>query len=119
MKLQWILSFLLPMITVLLVTPFVIKIAHKIGATDKPNHRKVHAKVMPRLGGLAIFIGVIVGYYVGGVYKAQVTGITVGAILIVLIGILDDMYELSAKVKFMGQIVAASLVVWTGLTIDF
>jgi len=119
MKIQMVLSFLLPMIAVLLVTPLVIKLAHKIGATDKPNYRKVHAKIMPRLGGLAIFIGVAVGYFVAGIYKEQVTGITVGAILIILLGILDDMYELSAKVKLFGQILAASLVVWTGLTIDF
>lgn len=105
-------------ITVLVITPFVIKLAVKIGAVDRPNGRKVHTKVMPRLGGLAIFIGVAVGYFVGGVYKEQVTGMTVGAIIIVLVGMLDDLYELSPKVKLAGQLLAAFVVVASGLKVD-
>ncbi|MHA7139599.1 glycosyltransferase family 4 protein [Rossellomorea arthrocnemi] len=114
-----ILAFLASLITVLITTPLVIKLAIKIGATDKPNHRKVHEKLMPRLGGLAIFIGVAVGYLVSGLYNEKVTAITVGGILITILGILDDKYELSAKVKFAGQIIVALLIVSTGLTIDF
>jgi UDP-GlcNAc:undecaprenyl-phosphate/decaprenyl-phosphate GlcNAc-1-phosphate transferase len=118
MNTQAILAFFASFITVIVVTPFVIKFAVKIGAVDKPNERKVHTRVMPRLGGLAIFIGVAVGYFVGGVYNQQVTGITVGAILIVIVGMLDDLYELSPKVKFCGQLLAALVVVATGLKID-
>ncbi|MBH0169324.1 glycosyltransferase family 4 protein [Fictibacillus sp. 18YEL24] len=114
-----ILASIASFITVLIVTPFVIKLAIKIGATDKPNSRKVHEKVMPRLGGLAIFIGVMVGFYVSGLYKEQVTAISIGAIVIIAIGIMDDMMELSAKTKLLGQIIAAAAVVASGLKIDF
>jgi UDP-GlcNAc:undecaprenyl-phosphate/decaprenyl-phosphate GlcNAc-1-phosphate transferase len=106
-------------ITVIIVTPFVIKLAIKIGATDKPNDRKVHEKIMPRLGGLAIFIGVMAGFYVSGLYKEHVTAITIGAVVIIAIGIMDDMMELSAKTKLLGQILAAATVVASGLKIDF
>lgn len=112
-------AFIASFITVLVITPLVIKFAIKIGATDKPNHRKVHQKVMPRLGGLAIFIGVVAGYFAGGVYSEQVTGITIAALVILATGILDDMYELSAKTKLLGQLLAAGIVVATGLKIDF
>ncbi|MBB5324233.1 UDP-GlcNAc:undecaprenyl-phosphate GlcNAc-1-phosphate transferase [Anoxybacillus tepidamans] len=118
MNMQAIMAFFASFLTVIVVTPLVIKFAIKIGAIDKPNERKVHTRIMPRLGGLAIFIGVIVGYFVGGVYHEQVTGITVGAILIVLIGMLDDLYELSPKVKFLGQLVVAGLVVASGLKVE-
>lgn len=94
---QVIYAILASFITVLVVTPLVIKLAFKIGATDKPNARKVHQKIMPRLGGLAIFIGVAVGFVVGGLYEQRMLSITLGAIIIVIIGILDDMYELSAS----------------------
>lgn len=114
-----IIGFLVPFLVTLLVTPLVIKFAYKIGATDKPNHRKVHQKVMPRIGGLAIFIGVISGYLATGLYNEKITAISVGAILIILLGIFDDIYELSAKVKFIAQIFIATIVVSTGLTIDF
>lgn len=73
---------------------------------------------MPRLGGLAIFGGVIAGYFVGGLYNEKITGITVGAIIIVITGILDDKYELSAKYKLLGQLLAAGAVVGSGLNID-
>jgi UDP-GlcNAc:undecaprenyl-phosphate GlcNAc-1-phosphate transferase len=119
MDIKLILSFLAAFGTVLLVTPLVIKFAHKIGATDKPNHRKVHQKVMPRLGGLAIFIGVVVGYIASGLYDERIYGITAGAILIVVIGILDDMYELKARTKLIGQLLVAGVVVYTGLKIEF
>lgn len=73
---------------------------------------------MPRLGGLAIFGGVVAGYFVGGLYNEKITGITVGAIIIVITGILDDKYELSAKYKLLGQLLAAGAVVGSGLNID-
>ncbi|MEI4829927.1 MraY family glycosyltransferase [Bacillus sp. FJAT-53711] len=98
-------------ITVLIATPFVIKLAFKIGATDKPNARKVHQRIMPRLGGLAIFIGVVVGCLISGLYEQRIISISVGAVIIIIIGVLDDIYELSAKVKFGGQLVVALLVV--------
>lgn len=114
---QLIYACIASLITVLLITPFVIKLAYKIGAVDKPNARKVHQKIIPRLGGLAIFIGVIVGYFASGLYHERMTTIVVGAIIIVVIGILDDIYELSPKWKLLGQIAAALLIVRSGLTI--
>ncbi|MEH7548162.1 glycosyltransferase family 4 protein, partial [Neobacillus vireti] len=119
MNLQNILAFVASFITVIIATPFVIKLAIKIGATDKPNKRKVHQKIMPRLGGLAIFIGVFVGYFVSGLYSQRILTISVGAVLIIIIGILDDLYELSAKVKFAGQLLVAILIVSSGLKVDF
>ncbi|CAH0344878.1 MraY family glycosyltransferase [Bacillus sp. CECT 9360] len=106
-------------ITVLLVTPLVMKLAVKIGATDKPNSRKVHTKLMPRLGGLAIFIGVAVGYFISGLYNEHIYSITLGGVLIIALGVLDDKYEISAKVKLAGQLAVAALIVQSGLTIDF
>lgn len=107
-------AFIAALVTSLLITPLVIK----FGAVDKPNARKVHSKVMPRLGGLAIFIGVLAGYFVGGLYNEKITGISVGAIIIIITGILDDKYELSAKYKLLGQLLAAAAVVGSGLTVD-
>lgn len=118
MNLQLVLTFLIPFVTVLIVTPFVIKFAFKIGAVDSPNKRKVHQKIMPRLGGLAIFIGVVTGYYFSDLQNAPLTGITIGALIIIITGILDDKYQLKAKYKLLGQITAALIVAKTGLLID-
>jgi UDP-GlcNAc:undecaprenyl-phosphate/decaprenyl-phosphate GlcNAc-1-phosphate transferase len=111
-------------VTSILITPLVIKLAFKIGATDKPNHRKVHEKIMPRLGGLAIYISFIVGLLVLRPFDPfnpnLNTAILIGSIIIIVTGVLDDMFELSAKIKFICQIAAALVVIfWGGVQVSF
>ncbi|WP_334110674.1 glycosyltransferase family 4 protein, partial [Anoxybacillus sp.] len=106
-------------VVAVLITPAVKWLAFKVGATDKPNQRKVHQKIMPRLGGLAIFISFIVGYVVLQPNSPYATSIVIGATIIVLTGVLDDMYELSPKWKLFGQIAAAVVVIYGGIRIDF
>ncbi|WP_246942772.1 glycosyltransferase family 4 protein [Bacillus pinisoli] len=101
------------------ITPLIKKLAFKIGATDKPNQRKVHQKVMPRLGGLAIYISFIIGVVIVRPEHSLLIPILIGSGIILITGILDDMIELSAKVKLMGQVVAALVVVLGGLQVDF
>lgn len=113
-------AFFVSLLTVLILTPIVKKIAIKIGAVDQPSNRKVHDKIMPRMGGLAIFIGVAAGVLAAGIYnETKMTAITVGAFIIVILGILDDKYQLSAKVKFFVQLAVAIMIVSTGLKMDF
>ncbi|MEH6940817.1 glycosyltransferase family 4 protein [Bacillus sp. JJ722] len=116
------LTLLICFIATLIITPLVKKLAFKIGATDKPNQRKVHQKIMPRLGGLAIFISFIIGMLILQPQPQDNTSawaIVVGASIIVVIGVFDDILELSAKVKFIGQIVAALIVVLSGIQVDY
>jgi UDP-GlcNAc:undecaprenyl-phosphate GlcNAc-1-phosphate transferase len=97
-----------------ILTPIVKKLAFAVGATDKPNHRKVHQKVMPRLGGLAIYISFLIGYLILRPWNEDWMYILLGSLIIVVIGVLDDIYELPAKVKFLGQLIAAFIVVVIG-----
>jgi UDP-GlcNAc:undecaprenyl-phosphate GlcNAc-1-phosphate transferase len=107
-------------ISSILITPLVKKLAFKIGATDKPNQRKVHQKIMPRLGGLAIYISFIIGFLIFNPDDSFALPIVIGSTIIVLTGMLDDMMELSAKVKLIGQLAAASVVVfYGGVEVDF
>lgn len=113
----------------LCLTPLVKKFAIKIGATDVPNARKVHTKIMPRLGGLGIFLAFVLGLlavlpiipYDFTPREANfIKALLCGGGLIVLLGGLDDRFELSAKVKLLGQIAAACIVVFGfGITVDF
>jgi UDP-GlcNAc:undecaprenyl-phosphate/decaprenyl-phosphate GlcNAc-1-phosphate transferase len=106
----------------ILLTPLVKKLAFKIGATDKPNHRKVHVKIMPRLGGLAIFLSFIIGILIvkpNGGYEYHLP-IVIGSIIIILTGMFDDVKEISPKLKLAGQVAAAAIVViWGNLNIEF
>ncbi|MGJ9458151.1 glycosyltransferase family 4 protein [Oceanobacillus sp. CF4.6] len=103
----------------MLITPFVIKLAIKVGAVDKPNERKVHQKLMPRLGGLAMFISFLIGFLLFIPETMEAWPILLGACIIVTIGIIDDLKELSAKTKLIGQIAAAAVTVLGGIQIDY
>lgn len=113
----------------LLLTPLVKKLAIKIGAVDVPNARKVHTKIMPRLGGLAIYLAFMLSMFavlpfVWDLFSMRdanfIKAFLLGGSVIVLIGALDDRFELSAKVKLLGQIVAACIVVFGfDITVDF
>ena len=107
-------------ITSILITPLVKKFAIKIGATDKPNQRKVHQKIMPRLGGLAIYISFIVGLLVLQPVSIHHWPLVIGSFIIILTGIFDDLFELSAKIKLAGQLAAATVVVvWGDVLVSF
>ncbi|PAE44445.1 glycosyltransferase family 4 protein [Bacillus sp. 7884-1] len=104
----------------ILITPLVKKLAYKIRATDRPNNRKVHQTLMPRLGGLAIYIAFLAGVILLQPVNPYSTSIIIGSGIIVISGILDDIYELSAKLKLMAQIAAAAIIVlYGGLQITF
>ncbi|MCM3691758.1 glycosyltransferase family 4 protein [Neobacillus niacini] len=104
----------------ILITPLVKKLAYKIRATDRPNKRKVHQTIMPRLGGLAIYIAFLAGVLLLQPENPFAASIMIGSGIIVISGILDDIYELSAKIKLLAQIVAAAIIVlYGGLQITF
>ncbi|WP_010286884.1 glycosyltransferase family 4 protein [Kurthia massiliensis] len=114
------LSLVAAFIGSILFTPLVKKLAFRVGAVDKPNYRKVHAKIMPRLGGLAIFLAFLVGVVVLRPTNEAMIPILIGAFIVIITGVLDDMLEISAKAKFLGQTVAAAIVIFFGdIQIDF
>ncbi|OIK16343.1 undecaprenyl-phosphate alpha-N-acetylglucosaminyl 1-phosphate transferase [Bacillus sp. MUM 116] len=114
------LTFLLCFLCSILITPIIKKLAFKVGATDNPNQRKVHKKIMPRLGGLAIYVSFILGLLLLHPNSQYHAAIVVGSIIILATGILDDIFELSARIKFLLQIAAALIVVfWGGVHVDF
>jgi len=114
-----ILGLVTTFILTVLMTPFVKKFAIRVGAVDQPNQRKVHTKIMPRMGGLAIYLSFIIGYlvFVGNFQDGW--PILAGATMIVLVGMLDDLYQLQAKVKLLGQVIAAVITVFGGIQMHF
>lgn len=90
--------------------PLVKKIAEFIGAMDIPNERKVHKKPIPRLGGLGIYGGFLLGYMLFGQHSVQMNAILIGSFIILVTGIFDDIKPVPAKYKFIAQIVGASII---------
>ena len=101
-------------------TPLVKKLAVSVGAVDVPkDNRRMHKVPIPRLGGLAIFIAFVVSVLLFAKIDRELRGILIGSLMIVILGVLDDIYSLRALPKFLVQILAAVVVVLYGCRIEF
>jgi len=86
--------------------PLVIRLATRIGAMDHPDARRVHRMPTPRIGGLAVFISVNLTLLLNFNYSLQLKGVCISAIIVAMLSLWDDVRELSASVKLVGQLVA-------------
>lgn len=101
-----------------LLTPWAKKFSAKIGAMDKPNHRKIHKGIIPSGGGIAIFLGFLIAFLFLNRVSPELTGFILGAFIIVLLGIADDILGLSALPKLIVQSLAIFIVMYLGVHID-
>jgi len=100
-------------------TPLVRRLAFRIGAVDVPkDNRRMHKHPIPRLGGLAIFLGFLVSVLIFAEINRELQGILIGAVIIVILGIVDDVKSLPAKLKLVVQLVAAFVAVSHGVMIE-
>ena len=107
-------------LVVVCLTPLAVRLARRIGAVDEPRARGLSDRPMPRLGGVAIFAGVLVGALLFLPLDGRFGAIVAGAAVITVVGALDDVFELSAPVKLLGQIAAALIPVLAGVRVyDF
>ena len=113
---------LLPLVVALVIsflsTPIVKSFAYKLGAIDVPkDERRMHTVPIPRMGGLAIFLGFIISVLLFVEVDDQMKGILLGSVIIVVMGIIDDITPLRASLKFVIQILAALIPVYDGVQI--
>jgi len=123
---NYIWAFLLALVVALIATPLVIELAAKTGAMDAPDARKVHKGPMPRIGGLAIYVGFMAAMafmldfaQLPAEIARGMVGLLLGATIIVIIGLIDDYKNLPAKVKLLGQIFAACVLVAFDIRIEW
>ncbi len=101
-------------------TPVVRSLAFRVGAVDIPkDNRRMHDHPIPRMGGLAIFLGFILSVLIFVPLTPELRGMLLGSVVIVILGILDDIFALPALPKFFVQIGAAFIAVLEGNRIEF
>lgn len=116
-------------VTTWLVTPSIVRMAHRVGAVDLPGPRKIHATPIPRVGGLAVFLGFVTGLifaafatgYVANEHLGRAgywSALAVAAAAMLVLGLVDDIRPLSFQWKFAFQILAATAVWWAGFRIE-
>ena len=127
-------AFLLAFITAFVVTPYTIKLAKRVGAIDLPkDERRINKKPMPRLGGLSVIAGFLVSiiYLIAilGIegslelngteqYYLKLIGFFLGSLVIIIVCFIDDVKGLPALVKLLAQIIAAIIVIKSGIIIE-
>ena len=100
-------------------TPIIRVLAYKLGAVDIPKDgRRMHKKPMPLLGGLAIFVAFSLTSLIFFLYTPQFLTIWFGGLVIIICGILDDIFSLNPFVKLGGQVLAALIVISQGIVIE-
>ena len=104
----------IPFIFVALFIPVIKRVAIFVGAMDIPDKRKVHKVPMPRLGGLGIYGGFLLGYMIFGEHTAIMNSVLIGSFVLLITGMIDDIKPVPAKIKFLFQTVAALIVVFYG-----
>lgn len=105
----------------LAITPVARLVALSTGVVDRPAARKLHTNVMPLMGGVAIYLACSVALLAFGdrFYLAQVVWILLGATTVSFLGLWDDRFHVPAYAKLLGQVVAAGILVYGGVQVEF
>ena len=111
-------AFLVAAAIAWLLVPFTERLAWRIGAIDYPNERSLHDRPTPKLSGAAILVGVLVSGALFMPGDGESRAILGGAAVIALVGVVDDVFDLSAPVKLVGQVGAALIPVLGGVRVD-
>lgn len=118
------LQFIFALLLAAACIPPLARWAPRLGLTDRPDARKVHATPIPRVGGLAMAIGILVPVFITQPLTGPLAGFVAGALTLIAFGVWDDRVNLSYRAKFAGQIIAVILCMWLGdvriesLTVD-
>ena len=99
--------------------PYVIILAHKVGALDIPDARRVHAIVTPRIGGLSVILAVNLTLFLNFNYSIELKGVCISALIVGCLSLWDDIHELSASIKLLGQLIALGILMAAGVHVDF
>jgi len=118
-----ILPLVVAFLVALLTTPLTIKLAWKFGLVDDPTKRKhpakLHQKTIPRAGVIPLWLALVVGSVIFLPLDRYLLGILGGATILLILGILDDKYDLNPYLRLVGCFLAALLVVISGIRIFF
>lgn len=116
----FIVPFILAILISFIATPLVRKLAFKVGAVDIPkDNRRVHKEPMPLIGGLAIFIGVVMVMLIFLPLNKSTVSILLGGTIILMGGIIDDLRELRPKYKLIFQILAGVVLILGDVKVEF
>ncbi len=117
-ELEWLYLMALAFALSVVGVPIVRAFARWWGVLDVPAARKVHKVATPLLGGAAVYASFAATVLFNFSFSLQLKGVAVGATMVVVVGVLDDVYDVSARLKLLGQVLAAVVTIAYGVTLN-
>lgn len=118
-RFHWFYLFILSLSVSFALTPLVRCLSQNFQFLDVPDHRKIHVEPTPLLGGLAVYIAFALTVIYNFHFSDSLKGIAIGGTIIMLAGLLDDIYGLSAKIRLLAQMAAVSIACYYGVVLTF
>ena len=115
----YVVAFTIALAVSYVLTPHVKGLAIRAGCLDAPDARKVHTCPIPRMGGIAIYVAFVAAVLASVHVNREILGLLAGGTFILAVGIVDDLRSLPAKVKLLGQIAAAGVLVLFDIRIEW
>jgi UDP-GlcNAc:undecaprenyl-phosphate GlcNAc-1-phosphate transferase len=112
--LRWLYILLFAFLGAGALTPVMVHLGHQWGLVDQPSDRKIHVHPTPRLGGVAVYLGFLGSVLLNSILPDWMIAILAAGSLLLIVGVVDDVWELPASSKLVAQLVAAGIVVATG-----
>jgi len=101
------------------VMPWVISLAVRMGAIDRPGERRLHRLPTPRIGGLAVFVAVNLTLFLNFNYSFELKGVCISAIMVMMVSLWDDVHEIPAAFKLIVQLVALAVLAAFDVHVEF
>jgi UDP-GlcNAc:undecaprenyl-phosphate GlcNAc-1-phosphate transferase len=115
---KFLLYLLIPLFVTFFVTPLIVSLAMRYGCIDNPGKRRFHSNPTPRWGGIAFFLGIMPISFFSEMGR-QITAYLVASLFLITLGIVDDLRHVGWRVKFLGMILATTIVIfWGGAIIN-
>ncbi len=112
--LRWLYILLFAFLGAGTLTPLMAHLSHQWGLVDQPSERKIHAHPTPRLGGVAVYLGFLGSVLLNSILPDWMIATLAAGSLLLIVGVIDDVWELPAASKLAAQLVAAGIVIATG-----
>ena len=114
---RWLHILLVSSTIAFMITPVVKYLAFRFKILDYPDSRKVHSSPTPLLGGIGIYMAFLASILSNSIFTKEVFAIMIGASIVFLSGILDDILKLSAKIRLLFQFLAVTVLLLNGISI--
>lgn len=116
---RWLFLLVFSFLLAFILTLVVRRIATKLKILDYPEERKIHEQPIPLFGGLAVYIAYVAAIFLNFSFSVELKGVILGGTVILVVGLVDDIKELSATWKLMAQILAAGILIYYGVRLSF